>query len=94
MRKAATPPIADENTQYSSELPVGGVFVRQKYVMGREKKALAIHSPATPASLLALRTSQSKSDYVYGAFDLMVQVLMAGAFGKDVPDNPWFKWHE
>lgn len=25
-------------------------------------------------------------------FQLLVQVLMAGAYGKDVPANPWFGW--
>ncbi len=26
------------------------------------------------------------------ALDLMVEVLRLGAFGKEVPENPWFKW--
>ena len=25
-------------------------------------------------------------------FDLMVKVLETGAFGKDMPPNPWFTW--
>jgi hypothetical protein len=28
----------------------------------------------------------------HDAFDLMVRVLQAGAYGKDVPENPWFQW--
>ena len=39
-----------------------------------------------------VRHPERKSGHI--AFDLMVQVLMAGAFGKDVPENPWFKWPE
>ena len=37
-----------------------------------------------------VRLPERKSGHV--AFDLMVQVLAAGAFGKDVPPNPWFTW--
>lgn len=37
-----------------------------------------------------VRAPERKSGHV--AFDLMVQVLAAGAFGKDVPVNPWFNW--
>jgi Fe-S-cluster containining protein len=28
----------------------------------------------------------------HDAFDMLVGVLKAGAFGKDIPPNPWFQW--